>query len=146
MSLLSWIQAWIHIIFSTSGYRPPIFDSPLMLHLTGPSVHASPTMFLDLIIDDFRWKFADISFVSWHPSYIRYVYRPSLWIFIGVAYTMRTPKAPKEKCLGSPTDRWKPHQKCPVPEMQGAAAFAAPRCYVTTNRAAVRGLNGAAFK
>jgi len=42
----------------------------ILLTLTQLSVQTSPTVFLDLKNGCFPWKFADISFVSWDPSYM----------------------------------------------------------------------------
>jgi len=67
------------------------------------------------------WKFADISFVSWDPSYIWSVSRH-------FDFNFTKPKAPQEMCLGSPSSRWKPHQKIPICSGDtGGAAFAPPR-------------------
>jgi len=59
-----------------------IFDLPLTQ--TWENIHTSSTVFLDLGNGGFRWKFADISFVSRDPSYIRSVGRRFEFVWRGI--------------------------------------------------------------
>jgi len=64
------IQAVIYVIPYPLPVTADIFDVPFIL--TWESVHSSSTVFMYLKWR-FHWKFADTSFVSRDPGYMRYV-------------------------------------------------------------------------
>jgi len=128
--LLSCIQAEIYFIPYPLPVQTAIFDA--LLTLTWENSHYSPTMFMDLNNGGFPWMFADISFVSWDPSYIRSISRhfEFLWEWLKI---LRHLRHHKKSAWAPPTSRWKPDIKFKsVPEIQGDAAYAGlPAVYVT---------------
>jgi len=83
-------------------------------------------VFLDLKNGGFPWKFADILFVSWDPSYIRSVGRhfELLWMWLIIWRHLRHHKKCARALLPLCENRIKKFQS--VPEIQGVQLFTPP--------------------